>query len=1010
MANKLEVTLSFKPLMDGLDRFVRGFEGRMERVRAFNMRIENGARATNQLLAQAATAISGAKIVQTFTSMTRSGVAFNTQLQQARLGIAAVLKQFDAKGRFKTFEDALAASAAAIDLLKQKAKESPASFGELVQAFQGTAGAMSAAGIPLQKQVDLIVNMSQALSGLGIRSEQILQETRALITGNINADAAAAKILGITAADITRAKEQGQLYEFLAGRIASFGEAARRGATSLQTLRSNFGDALEQRAGVATEKLTAALQRMFAVLTRVVDAPGVVALLNGLADAAARGVEYITRLAGVVERIGPNGAAAIAALVRQLTLLATIGAAVLVPLLAIRGLMVGLPAVINPARMAFVFLAGVDLVDVLRDVQMFSREFGTIATVKLASWGQRFAMFGAVLATAFAGWQIGNFINELEVGGMKISDWTARTINWFIGWADRIGAAGETAWVLLKFTFFERLTEGRQAILEFVDFVAEKLNVIGAKLGFAIPRESVQAAIAEYRKELGQLDAERSAALNAIEQRLQANLAFRNDVGSDLAARGRAGVAPAAAPGMPGIEMGGGVDLAKSKEAKARELEEIKAGLELERLENQHAYDQKLVDLETYFANRYAILQREIAAERRLGENALGRNAVALLLAQEEAEQGKLRRETAEKEKQLQLSIQERELAQSIAALDQQISMIEAGRYQTTEEKQRRILPLLQEENRQLGERIALLDQLIQREADPSKRLELGQARDQLAGQQAGVQARATAAEPQSFLGGLLQGAGGQGGFLDELGTRAAAAANTVKGTLNAALQGTAGLIENLWLRTKSWGDAWRGMLVGVGQQFSQLVAQMIAEEIYRFTIGRMLNKMKLADEGVTALAMKLLWGPVALLKSIASGGTAAVVGTIALAAAVAAFGGFRASGGDAEAGRAYVVGDGGRPEMFVPDQAGRIYPTVASGLAALAGNVSGGLSAPSVVAAGGNGAGHGTAAAMPSITVIPVESPRAATAIARNSRARGDIVKIIEEEFPGMRRFRAGG
>lgn len=152
-----------------------------------------------------------ASVPAAFERAVQRGVEFNATLQTAELGIAAILKQFDDVGRFKTFDDAMAASASAIELLKQKAKESPATFQELVGAFQGTAGAMAAANIPLQDQVNLIVNMSQALSGLGIHSSQILQETRALITGNINANAAAAKILGITAADITAAKAQGEL-------------------------------------------------------------------------------------------------------------------------------------------------------------------------------------------------------------------------------------------------------------------------------------------------------------------------------------------------------------------------------------------------------------------------------------------------------------------------------------------------------------------------------------------------------------------------------------------------------------------------------------------------------------------------------------------------------------------------------------------------------------------------------------------------------------------------------
>ena len=47
------------------------------------------------------------------------------------------------------------------------------------------------------------------------------------------------------------------------------------------------------------------------------------------------------------------------------------------------------------------------------------------------------------------------------------------------------------------------------------------------------------------------------------------------------------------------------------------------------------------------------------------------------------------------------------------------------------------------------------------------------------------------------------------------------------------------------------------------------------------------------------------------------------------------AFGGTptpRATGGSALAGKSYIVGDGGRPELFVPDVNGRIVPSVPGG------------------------------------------------------------------------------
>ena len=45
-----------------------------------------------------------------------------------------------------------------------------------------------------------------------------------------------------------------------------------------------------------------------------------------------------------------------------------------------------------------------------------------------------------------------------------------------------------------------------------------------------------------------------------------------------------------------------------------------------------------------------------------------------------------------------------------------------------------------------------------------------------------------------------------------------------------------------------------------------------------------------------------------------------------------------RAAGGPVTAGRPYIVGDGGRPELFVPNQSGTILPSVPTGMGGAAG------------------------------------------------------------------------
>ncbi|MES2692668.1 MAG: hypothetical protein V4773_04285, partial [Verrucomicrobiota bacterium] len=531
MANKLEVTLSFKPLMDGLNRFASAIENRLERVRAYNLRIENGAKATNQLLSQTAAAFGGLQVVQVFTGLIKGGVGFNEQLEQAELGIAAVLKQFDSAGKYKNFDDALKASAAAIELLKVKAKESPASFSDLVQAFQGTAGAMAAANIPLQKQVDLVVTMSQTLAGLGIRSEQILQETRALITGNINADAAAAKILGITSADISSAKQRGQLYEFLTGKVAAFGEAARRGAGSLATLRSNFGDVLEQRMARATERVNDALKGLFATLSRAVETPAFAALVDGIGNGAAAAVGALTRIVDLIANLGPNGTAAVGALVRELTFAATVAATVLVPLVAIRGIIGGLPMLLNPVRVAMVAILGLSFGDALRDLQLFSRELGLLTTLGLASWAQRAAFALGVLGAAFIGWELGGFINELTVGGAKVKDWAAMVVNSIVGLFEALGAWKDVLRVKAISTASEAMAKLKELYWQGALSIVEALNSVLGRFGKAIPTDGLKQAVAEARAELKKLSADNEGQIRVMEAHLANVVSRRGETG-----------------------------------------------------------------------------------------------------------------------------------------------------------------------------------------------------------------------------------------------------------------------------------------------------------------------------------------------------------------------------------------------------------------------------------------------------------------------------------------------
>ena len=201
------------------------------------------------------------------------GVKFNATIESSTLGIAAIIKQFDTTGRFTNFNAAIGESTKAIELLKKKAVESPATFEQLVTGFQGLTGVFTAGGIKLRQQVDLVVLMSQALAGLGLRSDQLLQEGRALVTGDIDQNALVARTLQITKAEIDGAKEKGRLFDFLAGKLAVFGEAGKLAQGSLNTELSNVGDALTQLKGIATTEVFKEVRSDLAALISLLGDP-----------------------------------------------------------------------------------------------------------------------------------------------------------------------------------------------------------------------------------------------------------------------------------------------------------------------------------------------------------------------------------------------------------------------------------------------------------------------------------------------------------------------------------------------------------------------------------------------------------------------------------------------------------------------------------------------------------------------------------------------------------------
>lgn len=198
------------------------------------------------------------RLVQAFTASIREAIQFNARLEQIRLGIASIFlasgQITDAFSGAKTGAEGLAlAQKEALrqtNLLKLEAVRTAATFEELSEAFQTAIAPGLRAGLNLDSIRELTVRISQAAAALGVPQTQLAEEIRSLLQGTIRVrDTRIAVALGITNADIKRAKELGVLAEFLQERFAAFGVAGVEAEKTFTVAFSNLKDALSLLSG-----------------------------------------------------------------------------------------------------------------------------------------------------------------------------------------------------------------------------------------------------------------------------------------------------------------------------------------------------------------------------------------------------------------------------------------------------------------------------------------------------------------------------------------------------------------------------------------------------------------------------------------------------------------------------------------------------------------------------------------------------------------------------------------
>jgi len=153
-------------------------------------------------------------------------------------------------------------SAAVIEQLKVANFQTIATLDQLIFAYQVTLPVAMSAGFNKQQVMDYTLAMVQAAGAIGLSFDQIAEETRSMLTGNITRNSRIAQVLGLRNEDVTALKGNATgLFDMLMGRLSGFRVAGIEAQKTWAGLLSNTKDIALQLSGKAFEPVFDAVKQ-----------------------------------------------------------------------------------------------------------------------------------------------------------------------------------------------------------------------------------------------------------------------------------------------------------------------------------------------------------------------------------------------------------------------------------------------------------------------------------------------------------------------------------------------------------------------------------------------------------------------------------------------------------------------------------------------------------------------------------------------------------------------------
>ncbi len=155
------------------------------------------------------------------------GLSYDKQMETARMGIAGILMSMTTwNGEQMKLNKAMEISQQTLDQIQEQAVKIGLVPQDLVTGFQAILGPGLQAKMTLEEIVQLTTMGTKAVKAmLGPQGNdiQVAQELRSMVSGNIDQDSQVSRALGITNADIERAKQSaGGLFAYLKEQLSGF--------------------------------------------------------------------------------------------------------------------------------------------------------------------------------------------------------------------------------------------------------------------------------------------------------------------------------------------------------------------------------------------------------------------------------------------------------------------------------------------------------------------------------------------------------------------------------------------------------------------------------------------------------------------------------------------------------------------------------------------------------------------------------------------------------------------